>query len=317
MSVAVAFPGMGPLAPVDVAKYLLVDRDARELRAEADEVLGYDLFDRFCRPAGDDPADYSEPAQVAFLVVCLAMARWSVRHGGPVATLCTGASFGGKAAAVHSGALSLADGVRLTAELARIEADYFATEHSEVVTQSFARTPPAAVAAIMSELAADGEWHEISCEVDDDLAMLSLSESRLVWLAERVRAAGGIPLYTMRPPMHCSIFTRLRDRVAEQAFGSLTFHDPAIPVVADQDGSVRESADGVRRMLLDGFVAPVRWPRVVATLQERGVTQLMVAGPDTLFGRVPVTTSAFAVSILHPRLALMPRRRSPDAAQAG
>lgn len=44
---ALVFPGMGPVPFAEVAKFMLVNPFARTLFAEADEVLGYSLFERF------------------------------------------------------------------------------------------------------------------------------------------------------------------------------------------------------------------------------------------------------------------------------
>ncbi|MEU3601285.1 ACP S-malonyltransferase [Streptomyces sp. NPDC006798] len=300
---------MGPQDFAAVGKFLIVNPIAAALVDEASDVLGYDLF----RGYRDGAADYSEAAQVAFLTTCTALARWSDGRGDTPPGHIAGPSFGGKAAAVHSGALSFADAVRLTAALARHEADYFSREQPGIITHSFARTPAGALTEIRAELDAMGEWHEISCHIDTDFHMLSLRRERLEWLGKRIRAAGGLPLYTMDPPMHCSVFGPLRDRVEAEVLPGLGFTDPHTPVVADQDGTVRTTADGVRRMLLDGFVQPVRWPDVVAALAARGVTNLRVCGPDSLFGRVPVTTRAFRVTPVDPRTAL---RRPPRPAPA-
>ncbi|MDT0615645.1 ACP S-malonyltransferase [Streptomyces sp. DSM 40712] len=302
---AMVFPGMGPQDFGSVGKFMLIDPEAARLVAEASDVLGYDLFLRY----RDSEADYAEPAQVSFLVVCLTLAGWAEEHLGADPAYCTGPSFGGKAAAVHSGALGFRDAVRLTAQLARYEKEYFGREHPGVLTQSFARTPPEALAEIRAELDELGEWHEISCELDTDFVMLSLRAERLRWLQQRIRAAGGLPLYTVDPPAHCRAFGPLRDRVEAELFPQLTFTDPTVPVVADQDGSVRTTADGVRTMLLDGFVRTVRWPTVVRALAERGVRELHVCGPDSLFGRVPVVRDTFRVIPVEPRTVLNPRRR--------
>ncbi|ROP35688.1 ACP S-malonyltransferase [Saccharothrix texasensis] len=299
---AIAFPGMGPTKFADVAKFALINPFARELYAVADEVLGYDLFAALRASS----ADYAEADQVAFLVHSLALARWAEHEHGFTPLLVTGASFGGKAAAVHSGALSAADGIRLTAQLVRLETEYFATRHADVVTLSFARTPADELAAALAEL---DDWHELSCEVDVDLAMVSLKRDRVEWLSDRLRAAGGLPLYVMDPPLHVSLFTDLRDRIEAELLPALEFRDPAVPVVADQDGSPRTTADGVRTMLLDGVVRAVRWPAVVRSLKDNGIERLCVAGPDALFGRVPGTTDNFTVLAATPRLATRPRRR--------
>lgn len=302
---AVIFPGMGPCPFSDVAKFMLVNPAARKLVATADEVLGYSLVDRFRETEGD----YSEYAQVAFLVNCLALAEWAEESIGLRPDLCVGPSFGGKAVAVYSGALPFEEAVGMTARWARALEEYFAVAHRDVVTHSFARTDEDALAKILAEFDEQGEWYDISCRVDHDFHMLSLHESRLEWLKSRVRSLGGLPLYTMRPPMHSGAFRPLRDGVEQDIFADLHFTDPVRPVVADQDGHVLTTGAEVRAMLLDGFVQAVQWPDVVTALKDAGVRKVFVSGPDSLFGRVGVTTRNFEVVPVNPRLALQPRRR--------
>ncbi|NLU81022.1 ACP S-malonyltransferase [Micromonospora sp. HNM0581] len=309
MTSAIVFPGMGPCDFTDVAKFMLVDRDARELLATASGALDYDLFARY----RDSDSDYSEYAQVAFLVNCVALARWAERRVDLRPDLVAGPSFGGKAAAVYSGALDFAEAVRMTARLSRIETEYFAAEQRGVVTMSFVRTPQDRLREILAELDEAGEWYEISCYVDTDFWMVTLHERRIDWFAQRLRAGGGLPLYVMGPPLHAAAFQPLRDRVEAELFGSLHFTDPWIPVVADQDGTVRDTADGVRAMLLDGIVAPVRWPEVVDTFQRREVETVHVCGPDRLWGRVGATVRNFRTTIVDPRRAMSPIRRTVAA----
>ncbi|MFF3216087.1 ACP S-malonyltransferase [Streptomyces sp. NPDC002886] len=299
---AVVFPGMAPSPYKDVARFMLVNPFARKLLAVAEEVLGYDLLERF----RDDPDDYSEYAQVAFLVNSVALAQMSQDAAGARPDVCVGASFGGKAAAVYSGALGFADAVHMTAQMTRYETQYFAEHHTDIVTQSFARTPREQLDRIMAELTELGEWHDISCHIDDDFWMLSLRDGMVGWIEERLRALGGMPIYTMNPPMHSSAFGGLRDLIEDKVFPDLTFRDPDLPVLADQDGRSLKNADDVRTMLLDGYVRPVVWPAVVGTLKELGVGTVRVAGPDSLFGRVPLTTRTFEVVRLTPDMAMRP-----------
>ncbi|GDY49983.1 hypothetical protein SVIO_006060 [Streptomyces violaceusniger] len=314
---AMVFPGMGPVPFAEAARFLLVNPVARRMTAEASEVLGYPLIDRWREADGD----YSEYAQVAFLVGCLALAEWAREEHGVDARVCAGPSFGGKAAAVHTGALPFADGVLMTARWARFLEDFSAGEHGHVVTQSFARVPAGELARITAELADRGAWHEVSCEVDEDFHMLSLGRDELDWLGKRIRAAGGLPLYTMYPPMHVSLFGPLRGRIESEVLGGLRFADPALPLIADQDGRAVDTGEEVRTMLADGFERPVRWPRVVAALRRHGVGTLYVCGHDALFGRVPVTRRNFTVVPADPGRHFAPgggdrRRRAEDMAAA-
>ena len=309
---ALVFPGMSPSRFDDAAKFMLINPVARKLIKLANEALGYSLVARYQETEGD----YSEYAQVAFLVNCLALAEWAGERFDPRPGVIVGPSFGGKAAAVHSGALDFQEAVVMTARWARKLEEYFADHHRDVVTHSFTRTPREELDKILAELDGRGEWYEIANYVDVDFWMLSVHRGTLDRLNQRLRSAGGMPLYTMYPPMHCSAFTDLRSAVDNEILADLHWSDPHTPVIADQDGTARTTADGVRTMLLDGFTCPVRWPQVVATLRERGVGKIYLSGLDSLFGRVPITTSNFEVVSFNPRTAVMPRRKTADRSVA-
>jgi [acyl-carrier-protein] S-malonyltransferase len=302
---AMVFPGMGPVGFADVAKFMVINPHARELIAVADDRLGYSLVDRF----RDGQGDYTEFAQVAFLVNCLALARWAERELGIQPVLCTGASFGAKTATAYVGSLSFSDAVWMTARLARCIDEYFSREHRDVVTHSFVRTPQDLLHEVLAELDEQGEWYDISCYLDHNFYMVSLRETNLEWLQQRVRAIGGLSLYTMCPPMHSGAFAGLRRKAEQEVIGQLHFADPALPVVCDHDGTLVSSADGIRASVLDTFVRPLRWPDVVATMRRLGVGTVYVSGPDSLFGRVRCTRNNFQVVAVNPRLALQPRRR--------
>jgi [acyl-carrier-protein] S-malonyltransferase len=306
---ALVFPGMSPSRFEDAAKFMLINPVARKLVKQADEALGYPLVQRF----RDTEGDYSEYAQVAFLVNCLALAYWAQERFDPAPEVIVGPSFGGKAAAVYAGVLEFQEAVVMTARWARALEDYFAVAHKDVVTHSFTRTPREELDRILAELDGRGDWYEIANHVDDDFWMLSVHRGTLDWLNQRLRSTGGMPLYTMHPPMHCSAFTDLRTAVDTGILAGLSWSDPHTPVIADQDGSLRTTADGVRTMLLDGFTRPVRWPEVVDALKRRSVGKVYLSGLDSLFGRVPITTSNFEVVSFNPRTAVMPRRKTSAA----
>lgn len=306
---AVVFPGMAPSKFADVGRFMAVNPFARKLTGAASRRLGYPLLDRM----REDDADYSTAAQVGFLVNCLALAQWAEQELGVEADVCAGPSFGEKTLTAYCGALDIEDAVWMTAELARVQDEFFETEYTDVVTHSFTRTPQEQLTEVLAELTARGEWHEISCYIDRDFFMVSLREQNLDWLLERIRSLGGFSLYTMRPPMHVSVFGALQRKAEDTVIGELKFADPHLPVVADQDGTVLRTGEEIRTMLLDSFVRPLRWPDVVGTLRSMDVGTMCVAGPDSLFGRVACTTEHFEVLAATPRLAMQPRRRGAVA----
>src|SRR4051794_21521420 len=135
MDTAVLFPGMGPVPFAEVSRFMLVHPAARRLLARADRRLGYPVVDRLETAEGD----YSEAAQVAFMVNCLALAEWARDELGVEAVAGVGPSFGVKALAAFSGALPFEDAVWMVAALARCMDEFFATECRDIVTHSFVR----------------------------------------------------------------------------------------------------------------------------------------------------------------------------------
>lgn len=302
MTSAVIFPGMGPTSYAELAKFVLLDRDARALFAQADEAAGFRILPAF----RDAEGDYSLPAQLAFLVGSLALAGWADRQDGGDRRLVAGPSFGAKPLCAYVGSLSVPDAVRMTVGLAALGERYFAAQHQDLVTVSFARVSQDRLQPVLDQLAADGHWHEMACYVDTEFLMLTLAQDRLAAFQADLRALGGLPLYEMRPPMHCSIFADLRQAAHDEVVGPLHFADPVIPVVDDSTGTVLRTGAQIRDMVLNTYTAPVRWPAVVATLLDHGVTELVVAGADALFSRVPCTVGNFTVLAASPRRALRP-----------
>lgn len=288
----ITFPGMEPVEFRDVARFMLMNPFARELTEQANSTLGYSLFDEY--ELSTDT--YSEPAQVAFLVNCLALAYCSGQE--PMA--CTGANFGTKAAAVYSGAIGFREAVRITAEMARYERQFFEMLHPDLVTLSLARTARPELHAILRDL---DDWYEISCEVDDDLHMVTLREAWIPWLEQQIHAKGGVLLNIMRPPLRASVFEELRSAVDRDVLGTTRFTDPTVPVIADHDGTVLRTGEHVRGLLLNGCVRSVSWPAVVDSLLEMGVSNLYMCGPDRIFGRVRRVRESFAVVQADPRTA--------------
>ncbi|MDF9815666.1 [acyl-carrier-protein] S-malonyltransferase [Streptomyces sp. SPB162] len=303
MTTAMVFPGMGPTRFSDLGRFLLLNTFARDLLPIADEALGYSVFDRF-RESGED---YSEAAQVAFMVASTALAQWARAELGAEAEICAGPSFGEKPLMAFCGALDFPDAVVMTARLARCTADYFATEHRDIVTQSFVRAPVDGLRELLDGMDERGEWYDLSCRLDQGFEMISLREEHLEAFTARLRKIGSLPLYAMRPPMHSSLFTGLRDRAAVEVIDALPLRDPDLPVLADQDGRLIDTAEGLRTMLLDHFVKPVDWPAVLAELDGRGVTRLVVAGPDALFSRVECAVRTFDVVLADPKHAMRPK----------
>ncbi|MEU9965750.1 ACP S-malonyltransferase [Streptomyces malaysiensis] len=313
---AVVFPGMGPFRFTDVGEFLLTNPHARRRLAIADEVVGYSVFDRYRQSDAEEEAQYAEHTQIAFLTICLSLADWAEETLGVRPELCAGPSFGQRAAVTYAGSLPFEETVRLTAELARCEEEYFRQEHREAVTHCVIHTPEERLREALAELDDAGEWHDISGYIDQGFYLVSLREPVLDRFKKRIGELGGYNMYTMWPPVHAPAFGALRRKAEEEVLGGFEVADPKLPVVADQSGELLTDAAGVRTMLLDTFNRPIRWPDMVATMREQGITKVCIAGPDNLFGRVTSTGENFEVVAIDARKAMRPRVRQRSARRA-
>lgn len=301
-SSAIVFPAMGPSRFADFGRFMVVNRQARKRFAIADEVLGYRIFDAL-RQSEDD---YAEVAQITSFVASLALVEWGgAQLPGPV-DHCAGVSFGKMAAAAHAGVLPFEECVLLVAELARCEREYFAEQHTGIVTHSFVKVGPAALDELLAELAVADEWFEISSYLDHDMHMVSLDERALEGFKQRIGAVGGYSLYTMRPPAHAAIFAPLRERIDQEVLGGHRLRDPLLPIVSDQDGSLVTTAEQAREWILGGYTRPMRWPGVVDTLVAQGVRRIAIVGRDRLLRRLKCTTESLTALTLAPESALKP-----------
>ncbi|WP_228447522.1 ACP S-malonyltransferase [Streptomyces paludis] len=300
---AVVFPGLAGTTFAALGKFLVLDRFARPRVRVADEVLGYSLLKRF-RDSADD--DYSESAQVASLISSLALAERAETVRGARPQFCAGPSFGLRPTAVYSGALDLAEGIRLTAAIARREREYFRTHHSDIVTHTVVRVPAEPLAALLAEWNARGDRLEVSGDLDQGFAMVTLRETLLDAFKQAIGSIGGYSMHTMRPPAHSTLFGDLRTAMEQDVFAGADLRAPRITVVKDQDGSIVDTAEAMRTMLLDTFDRPFDWRAVVGTLVARGVHTVHFTGADALFTRLDSTVRHLHVVKTDPKSALRP-----------
>ncbi|KOV85279.1 hypothetical protein ADL03_13995 [Nocardia sp. NRRL S-836] len=295
---------MGPSKFSDVGRFMTVSPFARRRLAEADAALGRSLLDDL----RSGPDEYSAAQQIAFLVNSVAMADWMERTLGLRPELCVGSSFGERAAVAYSGAMPFAEVVRLTAELARCELDYFEREHRDLVSQLVVRTPQEQLDDVLTTMARAGEWHEVSGYFDHGVHLVTMHEEHLAAFKQRISERGGYSLTTMRPAAHAPVLAPLRARMREEVFARFSFTATAIPIISDQNGAlVGEGAD-VGALLDASTVTPVHWGHIHDRLVNERITKICVAGPDFLIHRLELLRKNFEVVTAAPKDALKSRR---------
>lgn len=299
MSGAVVFPGLAPSTFAGVGDFMTTDPYARRRLAEAEQVLGYRLLAEF-RHATEDRW---EVLQAAFLVNSLALADRAEDRLGMDPAFCVGLSFGGLAAAIHVGGLGYADALLLTHRSALLERQYL-SRRPQLVTFCLYQVPLPAVEQAVAELREAGEWIEISAYLHRDVYTVCAAPDTIERFKRRLAGASLVPLYTMRRPIHCSALRELRQQLADGLYREVVLCQPRIPVVSDIDGRLVHDPEALRRLLLDGYVEPVVWPKTVAALHGIGVETLYVVGPRNLFSALG--KSDFKVISVTPDDAMQP-----------
>lgn len=269
MTIAFVFPGQGSWEQDVLEPWR--EHPAAEVIEEVGSRAGLDLWSL---PA--DTGGRTALAQPAILGASLATHR-ALRDAGVTPDVVAGHSLGEVTAAVAAGSLTLGDGAALVAERGRAFAS------------ACAATPGTMAAVLRLD---EPEVRGLLEEIDDDAQVANLNAPGQVVVSgtgeavarirERAGERGGraLPLdvegafhsAAMSPAMVC----------VDLMLRRLTVKDPEITFVTGTTGRTIVSAHAVRRALVDGVLAPVRWVDVQRRLAGLGVEHVVEVGPGSV-----------------------------------
>jgi len=250
-----------------------VDHPSWEVAGEASEIAGRDLT-ALLLDAPMDELTRTANAQLATFVTSLVVLD-AVERLGLTPAACAGHSLGEYSALVASGALSLADGTALVIE--RGDA-----------MQAAADVAPGTMAALIGIADDDAEAACQRAEADVWVAnynapgqvVIAGTEAGIAAASAHAKELGArkvlpIPVSgAFHTPMMLPARTRLRDRL-----GTVTFHAPEVPVVANVDARVHTDAAEWPGLLSAQLCSPVRWRQSLEALSGRGATLVVELGP--------------------------------------
>ncbi|NNG36688.1 ACP S-malonyltransferase [Nakamurella aerolata] len=276
------FPGLVPVRFETLEPFLRADPHIRDLLPTVDRVLGYPLLER----AADAEIYDWEVFEAVHVVVGLALARGLTSRSAVRPELVGGQSFGAVTAAIHAGALDLADGMRLIAASTEVEVDYFAGLDRQVGTLFFYRLATHQVDQLVAAARAAGHQLEISVYLDNLVHAVCGPLDELNIFADQVRHHGGHVFYLMNRAEHCGSLAELRHRLEIEVYQHFRWNDPTVPAISDVDGSTLTTGAQISADLTKGWVTPVRWSLVADSLIASGVQRIFVIGPPSMFTRL-------------------------------
>jgi malonyl CoA-acyl carrier protein transacylase len=279
---AFVFPGQGSQAVGMGRTAARSSPAAAKVFADADEVLGGSISGL----AWDGPAerlDLTENAQPAILATSIAILAALREHwaadglAAPVPAFAAGHSMGQYSAMVAAGALSLEDGLRLVRERGRL-------------MQASGQGRDGAMAALIGldearlpELVARASEHGVFVVANRNApgqVVVSGERPAIEAGAEVAKSLGARRAIVLPVSVaaHCPLMAEAADGM-RTALASITFHDPAVPLLANADGRAIKTADGCRTELVEHLTAGVDWIRIVERMAAHGVTAFVEIGP--------------------------------------
>lgn len=278
--IALLFPGQGSQS-VGMGQLLASSSVAAATVFEiADEALG----ERISRLAWQGPAeelDRTENAQPALLATSIAifraLAEGLAREGQtlPPPRFFAGHSMGQYSAMVAAGVLDLADALRLVRERGRqMQASAADGAMAAVIgldEERIGELETAGSAAGVFTLANRNSPGQI---------VVSGERAAVEAAAEAARSLGAKRAIVL--PVSVAAHSPLMARAAEgmrDGLGSVTFRDPAAPLLANADARPLTTGEECRAELVEHLTRGVDWVRIAQSLEAAGVQTALEVGP--------------------------------------
>ncbi len=269
---------------------------AREVFAEADEVLGFSLS-RLCFMGPEEELQLTENTQPAILTASVAALRVLEQETGLKPLYVAGHSLGEYTALVASGALAFSDALQVVRERGRLMQEAVPKgEGAMAAILGLSRDEVDRVCqeAAQGEVVSAANWNGGGQIV---VAGHVGAVRRAVVLAKE-RGAKRVIELAVSAPFHCPLMAPAAAGLAK-VLEPVEVRELRVGVVTNVEARVNTESARVKELLVQQVTSPVRWEESVQELERLGCTSMVEVGPGRvltgLVKRISPRVSCFPV----------------------
>lgn len=244
--------------------------------AEASEALQMDLWALACK-GPVEALNKTENTQPAMLAAGMAVYRIWRSQGGPAGELMAGHSLGEYTALVAAGSLDFADAVGLVA--ARGSFMQEAVPAGQGAMAAILGLDDEVVKTVCAQ-AADGDIAEAVNFNSPGQVVIAGDKSAIERAIELAKEAGAkrALLLPVSVPSHCALMRPAAEKLSAM-LETVAIALPKVPVIHNVDVAASDSADAIRKKLVQQLYQPVRWVETIQSMRAQGIEQLVEPGP--------------------------------------
>lgn len=282
--IAILFSGQGAQYPGMMKDLYDTEPAAKELFDKADEALGREIS-KVCFEGTQEDLNLTHNTQPCMLAGDLAAAMILKTHG-IQADAVAGFSLGEYAALAYAGAISMED----VFPVIQIRAD--AMQEAAAPGKGGMAAFVGATAEQVEEICAKVKMgYVVAANYNQPLqTVVSGSAAGVDEACELAEAAGlRCVKLAVSAPFHCALMEPAAKRL-EEAFKTISFQNPSIPVYMNVDGKPVTNGAAVPDLLVKQAISPVQWVKTLDNMQTDGIDTFIECGAGkTLSGLVKKT----------------------------
>ncbi len=280
--VAFIFPGQGSQFVGMGQALAAASPVAMAVFRAADEALGEEVAE-VAWNGPEETLNLTQNAQPALLATSIAYlealrASWG-RDGGtaPVPAFMAGHSMGQYSAMVGAGVISLSDGIRLVRERGRLMQS--SGDGRDGAMAAIIGLDDAAIPELVAKAGAHGTFGVANRNAPGQV-VVSGERAAIEAGAEIARSLGAKRAIVL--PVSVAAHSPLMEgaaRAMRDVLADIAFSDPIVPLLANADATVLDTAEACRRELVAHLTAGVDWVRAVESMVGAGVNAFIEVGP--------------------------------------